>query len=118
MTLEQARKLPELEHSATGELQHSYEIRSSSQVELVARRQGRAISFYIAHDIGLYAINIEMTPQALHIVLSGRSGSEIEQWAPDPSQSGKIWRADRLAPWDSTDLPAANCTNSIPKDGT
>jgi hypothetical protein len=108
MTLEQARKLPELEHSATGELQHSYEIRSSSQVELVARRQGRAISFYIAHDIGLYAINIEMTPQALQHSPQAADQDliEIEQWAPIRQAIRQKYGAPTgLAPsWDSTDL--------------
>jgi hypothetical protein len=126
MTLEQARKLPELEHTATGELQHAYEIRSSSQVELVARWQGRAISFYIAHDIGLYAINIEMTPQALqHGPLEADQDLvEIEQWAPIRQAIRQKYGAPTgLAPsWDSTDLSplstsrTASQTDEEPED--
>lgn len=108
MTLEQAQKLPELEHTDAGELQHAYEIRSSSQVELVARWQGRAISFYIAHDIGLYALNIEMTPQALqHGPLEADQDLvELEQWAPiRQAIRQKYGTPTGLAPsWDSDDL--------------
>jgi hypothetical protein len=84
MTLEQTRQLSELEHDATGVLQYTYEIRGSSQIELVARWQGRAISFYVARDIGLYAINIEMTPQALQRgpFAADQDLLELEQCAP------------------------------------
>ncbi len=108
MTLEQARKLPELEHTATGELHSAYEIRSSSQVELVARWQGRAISFYVARDIGLYAINIEMTPQALqHGPLEADQDLvELEYWAPIRQAIRQKYGAPTgLAPaWDSTEF--------------
>lgn len=66
MTLEQVQKVPELDHAADGSPQNSYIIRGVSQNELVARWQGRAVSFYVAKDFGLYAINIEMTPLTRH----------------------------------------------------
>lgn len=66
MTMEQVQKIPELDRSTSGSLQSSYLIRGVSQNEFVARWRGRTVSFYVARDFGLYAINIEMTPQILH----------------------------------------------------
>ncbi len=60
MTLEQIRQLPELERDETGTLHSSYTIRGISQIEFVARWQGRSISFQVANEGGLYALSIEM----------------------------------------------------------
>jgi hypothetical protein len=64
MSLEQVRNLPDLERNADGTLKASYTIHATSQIELVARWQGHAISFLIAHNFGLYAIALDMVPQA------------------------------------------------------
>jgi hypothetical protein len=84
MTLEQVQQLPALERDAANALQGSYEVRGSSQIELVALWQGRAITFYVGRDVGLYAINIEMTPQALQrtAVAADQDLVELEQCAP------------------------------------
>src|SRR5262249_41414568 len=110
MTLEQTKKLPELEHDAAGALQHSYEIRGASQVELVARWHGRTISFYVAHDLGLYAINIEMTPHALQRgpLAAAQELLDLEQWAPirqaimqkfgEPTGLASSWDTSEISP--------------------
>lgn len=84
MTLEQVQHLTELERAVDGTLQNSYLIRGVSQNELVARWNGRAVSFYLARDYGLYAINIEMTPQAVQHTQNALDPEllDLEQCAP------------------------------------
>ncbi len=118
MTLEQTRKLAELEHDAAGELQHAYEIRGASQIELVARWQGRAISFYVGRDVGLYAINIEMTPRTLQHgpIAADQDMVELEQCAPirqailqkygAPMGLGASWETSEILPLPSLRIAA------------
>jgi len=65
MPLEQARRLPGLERAPNGALKASSTIRSNSQIELVARWQGRSVSLFFAQGFGLYAVGVEMTPWAV-----------------------------------------------------
>ena len=84
MTMEQVQRLQELEREARGNLESSYVIRGTSQDEFVALWKDRPISFHVAKDIGLYAINIEMTPRALQHTQSvaDKELLDIEQFAP------------------------------------
>jgi hypothetical protein len=84
MTMQQAQQLPELERVADGALQQSYLIRGTSQNELVARWKDRAISFHIDNEVGLYAINIEMTPQSVQHTQNAADQEllDLEQCAP------------------------------------
>jgi len=110
MTLEQVQRLSALERTKDGALSHSYTIRSVSQTELVARWQDRAVSLFVANDIGLYAINIEMTPQAMQHtpVAADPETLDLEQCAPirlailrkygAPSGLAITWDAHDLSP--------------------
>jgi len=84
MTMEQVQQLPNLDRNAEGQLQNSYIIRGTSQDELVALWKERPISLYIDKDLGLYAINLEMTPQALQHTQNAADQElmDIEQFAP------------------------------------
>jgi len=64
MPIEQVQRLPDLERAPDRTLKGAYTIRANSQTELVARWQGRAVSFFFGRDFGLYAIGVEMVPQA------------------------------------------------------
>src|SRR5438046_6431913 len=64
MPIEHVQRLPDLERAPGGTLKGAYIMRANSQTELVARWQGRAVSFFFGRDFGLYAIGVEMVPQA------------------------------------------------------
>ena len=64
MPIEQVQRLPDLERAPDRTLKGAYTIRANSQTELVARWQGRVVSFFFGRDFGLYAIDVEMVPQA------------------------------------------------------
>ncbi len=76
MPLERARQLSGLEHTPNGALKASSTVRSNSQVELIARWQGRTISLFFAQGFGLYAIGVEMTPW---LVQHSQTGADPEQ---------------------------------------
>ena len=113
MTLEQVQRLPELEHATDGTLQNSYSIRGTSQIELVARWKGRTVSFYVAHDIGLYAINFEMTPQRIQHAQTTTDPEllDLEQCAPirlaimrkygTPTGLAVTWDTNEISPFSS-----------------
>jgi hypothetical protein len=84
MTLEQIQHLPELERGAGKNLQQSYIIRGVSQDELVALWKERPISFLVSKTLGLYAINVEMTPRAIQHTqnVADQDLLDLEQWAP------------------------------------
>jgi len=84
MTAEQVRNLPELERDGHGQLQNFYVIRGISQDEFVALWKDRPISLYVAKDLGLYAINIEMMPKSLRNTLNAADQElvDTEQFAP------------------------------------
>lgn len=115
MTIEQAHNLAELERAPDGTLTASYTIRASSQTELVARWQGRAVSLFFARDFGLYAIGLEMVPQAhQHTPIAADPAlQDVEQCAPirlavmrkygTPRGIAESWDAAELAP-----LPASS----------
>lgn len=119
MTMEQIQRLPELEHAANNTLQHAYTIRGAAQTELVARWQGRAVSFHVANDFGLYAINIEMTPQSVQHtqVAADQELVDLEQCAPvrlairrkygAPTGVATTWDTTEIAPLASTKQTAS-----------
>jgi hypothetical protein len=82
--MEQVERLPDLERAPDGSLKASYTVRGSNQIELVTRWQGRAVSFLFAKDFGLYAISVEMVPQAtLHsLAAADQEMLDLEQCAP------------------------------------
>lgn len=84
MTLEQIQQLPELERDETGTLRSMYTIHGTSQIELVARWQGRSISFQVANENGLYAVSIEMIAMtAQHTPIApDQEILDLEQCAP------------------------------------
>lgn len=84
MTLEQIQHLPELERGAEGTLQKSYIIRGASKDEFVALWKERQISFLVSKDFGLYAINVEMTPQTIQHTPNAADQEllDLEHWAP------------------------------------
>ncbi|MGE0680641.1 MAG: hypothetical protein AB7P69_07000 [Candidatus Binatia bacterium] len=84
MTLKQIQDLPALERDAGKKLQKSYIIRGVSKDEFVALWQGRPISFLVSKDFGLYAVNVEMTPQAMQHTQNAADQEllDLEQWAP------------------------------------
>jgi hypothetical protein len=84
MSIEQVQRLPDLERSPDGSLKGSHTIRANSQTELVARWQGRAVSFFFGRDFGLYAIAVEMVPQAdQHTpIAADLELQDLEQCAP------------------------------------
>ncbi|HXG18247.1 MAG TPA: hypothetical protein VNN62_04140 [Methylomirabilota bacterium] len=114
MTLEQVQQLPALERTKDGALSHAYTIHSVSQTELVARWQGRTVSLFVTKDLGLYAINIEMTPQTIQHTpdAADPEALDLEQCAPirlaimrkygSPSGLAITWDAQEHSP-----LPAS-----------
>lgn len=118
MTMEQAHNLAELERAPDGTLTASYTIRASSQTELVARWQGRAVSLFFARGFGLYAIGLEMVPQAQQHTASAADPElqDVEQCAPIrlavirkygiPRGIAESWNAAELAPLPATSTDA------------
>lgn len=118
MTLEQVQKIPELDRTADGSPQNSYIIRGVSQYELVARWKGRAVSFSIAKDFGLYAINIEMTPLTRHNtpIAEDQELLDLEHCAPirlavmqkygQPLGIAATWDTDEIAALSASSKPA------------
>lgn len=110
MTLEQIQQLPELDHDETGKLQSSYSIYSTSQIELVARWQGRAISFHVANESGFYAVSVDMIVLAeQHApIAADQEILDLEQCAPirfvvlqkygRPQGLSPTWDAAEIAP--------------------
>ena len=110
MTIEQAQRLVGLDRNAKGILRSSYIIRGATRHEFVALWQNRPISFYIAKDIGLYAINIEMRPQSIRHTQTATDQElmDIEQYAPirfailqkygAPSGVAQTWDAEEVSP--------------------
>jgi hypothetical protein len=84
MTLKQIQQLPELERDAGENLQKSYIIRGTSKDEFVALWKDRPISFLVSKDLGLYAINVEMTPRAIQHTQNAADQEllDLEQLAP------------------------------------
>ncbi|MBI3250050.1 MAG: hypothetical protein HYZ50_26445 [Deltaproteobacteria bacterium] len=108
MTLEQIQQLPELAHDETGTLQSTYTIYSTSQIELVARWQGRAISFHVANESGLYAVSIDMILLAAQHtpIAADQEILDLEQCAPIRfAVLQKYGRPQGLSPtWDATEI--------------
>jgi hypothetical protein len=110
LTLEQAQRLPDLERAADGTLKASYTIRSSSQIELVTRWQGRTVSLLFARDFGLYAIGVEMVPWASQHspTAADPEVQDLEQCAPirlavmrkygAPQGIAESWEATEVTP--------------------
>jgi hypothetical protein len=110
MSIEQVQRLPDLEHAPDGTLKGAYTIRANSQTELVARWQGRAVSFFFARDFGLYAIGVEMVPQAdQHTPIAADPElQDLEQCAPirlavmrkygTPNGLAESWEAAEVTP--------------------
>jgi hypothetical protein len=113
MTLEQTQRLPELERAADGTLQRSYVIRGVNQHELIAQWKGRTVSFFIASGFGLYAMNLEMTPQTLQHTESAIDQEllDLEQCAPirlavlqkygNPLGLAATWDSNEISPFPS-----------------
>ena len=110
ITLEQVQRLAGLDRNEEGTPRHGYVIRGATRDEFVALWQDRLISFYIAKDIGLYAINIDMTPQSIRHTqaVADQELTDIAWYAPirlailqkygPPSGIVQTWDADELTP--------------------
>ena len=64
-TLTQMEQLPGLERVAGGELKAAVTIRSGPEIVLYATWQTRTVTFRIDRDFGLYALGIELVPEAV-----------------------------------------------------
>lgn len=110
MTLEQVQRLLELERTPGGRPPNSYVIRGASKDEFVTVWQERPISFLVAKDIGLYAINVEMTPRAMQHTQDAADQEflDLKHWAPvrlailqkygPPLGLAITWNAEEISP--------------------
>lgn len=64
-TLTQIEQLPGLERIADGDLKAASTIRSGPEILLYATWQTRTVTFRIDRDFGLYALGIELVPEAV-----------------------------------------------------
>jgi len=115
ITIEQVRRLTGLDLPLADRSHDSYVIQSATQYEFVAVWQDLPISFYVAKDIGLYAINIEMIPNSIRHTeaITDQEMIDIEHCAPIrfailqkygiPSSIAPNWEGEEFLPFPSPD---------------
>ena len=107
-TLTQIEQLPGLERIAGGDLKAAATIRSGPEILLYATWQTRTVTFRIDRDFGLYALGIELVPEAVQHAIETDDTElyDLEHRAPmRVAVVNKYGRPQGLTTqWDSLDI--------------
>ncbi len=107
-TLAQVEQLPGLERAADESLKAAATIRSGPEIVLYATWQARTVTFRIDRNFGLYALGIELIPEAVQhtLEIDDAELSDLEYRAPMRlAVVNKYGRPQGLATqWDGLDI--------------